>query len=52
MVDVDVLSRHYDTLADKHIAITNTYLIRDGYKCVDAYSGNVFDDLLLHNKSH
>ena len=52
MVDVDVLSRYYDPLADKHVAIDNMYLIRDEYNYADAHGGIVFDDLLLHNKSH
>ena len=52
MVDVNVLSRYYDPLADKHVAIANIYLIRDEYNCVDTYSGIVLDNLLLHNKSH
>ena len=50
MVDVDVLSRYYDPLAVKHVAIANTYHISNGHNCVDAYSSIVFDDLLLHNK--
>ena len=49
-VDVDVLSRYYDPLTARHIAISNTYCILDMNNFMDAYSTTTFDNLLLNNK--
>ena len=50
MVDVNMLSRYCDLLAAKHVAIANTYLIRDKHNHADAYSSTAFYNLLLNNK--
>lgn len=50
MLDVNILSHYYDPLAARYVDIANTYWICDEYNRVDAYSGIVFDDLLLNNK--